>query len=258
VGVLRITLEYDGTEFAGFQRQPESRTVQGALESALAGLLGAHVPLVAAGRTDAGCHARGQVVSVRCTTRIPLERMTAALNASLPVDVRVRNVVAAPDDFHARRSARARRYSYQLLDRPSPLWRRTAWWPRRAVQGERLARAAQPLAGEHDCAALQCSGSTPGTTRCRVHHAGWARWECGWRLDMVADHFLYRMVRTVVGTCLALHDDQQPERAMAQILESRDRRRAGPTAPPEGLCLEEVLYDLDGSAADPAAAGAKR
>jgi tRNA pseudouridine38-40 synthase len=245
VRVLRLDLEYDGTHFAGFQVQPGARTVQGVIESALADLLGRPVRVVAAGRTDAGCHARGQVVSLACDTALPAERVAAALNARLPEDARVARASDPPPGFHARRSARARRYSYRLLDAPSVLLRRVAWWPRRPARGTDLERTVRPLAGEHDFASFQSTGSTETTTRCRVHRAEWRRWEWGWMLEVTADHFLYRMVRTLVGTSLVLQDDADPERAMQEILAVRDRRRAGPTAPARGLCLEQVYYEED-------------
>src|SRR5262249_33026036 len=126
MGVFRLEVEYDGSGFAGFQLQPEERSVQGVLEAALADLLGAPHRVRAAGRTDAGCHARGQVVSVRCETRLEPQTLARALNARLPGDVRIQGARRESDAFDARRSAVARRYAYRLLDRPQVLWSRQA------------------------------------------------------------------------------------------------------------------------------------
>jgi tRNA pseudouridine38-40 synthase len=243
--VFRLDLEYDGGGFAGFQLQPDARTVQGELERALADLLGAPQRVAAAGRTDAGCHARGQVVSVGLRTALAPAALMGALNARLPDDVRLTAAREERPDFHARRSAVARRYSYRLLDRPSALWSRLAWWPRRAVDGTRLGLAAQALPGEHDFASFASAGGTPGTTRCRVLRAGWCRWEAGWMFDVTADHFLYHMVRALVGTSLELQAWDDPAGGMAGVIAALDRRRAGPTAPPQGLCLERVYYPSD-------------
>ena len=250
MAVFRLEVEYDGSDFAGFQLQASGRTVQGVLEEALADLLGAHHRVHAAGRTDAGCHARGQVVSVRCETRLTPDTLARALDARLPDDIHIHGARVEDDAFDARRSAVARRYAYRLLDQPSVLWRRQAWWPRRAVRGESLQASAAALGGEQDCASFMSTGSTSRTTRCRVHHARWSRWEGGWMLDIMADHFLYHMVRTVVGTALELQDVDDPRAAMAQVIAARERRRAGPTAPPQGLCLERVYYPGDALESD--------
>jgi tRNA pseudouridine38-40 synthase len=242
VRTFKLVLGYDGSEFHGWQIQPGQRTVQGTVEDAIAAALDTRVRVSAAGRTDAGCHARGQVASFRADLALPIAALRPVLNAQLPEDVRVRDAAEVADEFDARRSATARRYSYRLLDREDVLLRRIAWHPRIAVDPDRLVRAMRPLEGDHDCAAFQATGSSKTVTRCRILRAQWRRWESGSLLDVIANHFLYHMVRNLVGTALAVADRADPAGAMAAILASRDRRRAGPTAPPEGLCLEEVFY----------------
>jgi tRNA pseudouridine38-40 synthase len=242
VRTLRLDVAYDGTDFHGWQIQPDLRTVQGVLEDALNDVLGERVRLTGAGRTDAGCHARGQVASFATDSSLPARALAPLLRRRLPVDVIVREAREVEPDFDARHSARARRYAYRLLDRPDVLHQRMAWHPRRRLDGDRLETAVRPLVGEHDCAAFAASGSTPVPTRCHVHHAGWRRWEGGLQLDLVADHFLYHMVRNVVGTALRAVDHADPGAAMASVLASRSRAQAGPTAPPQGLCLEQVFY----------------
>ena len=240
---FRLTVEYDGTRFHGWQVQPERRTVQGVLASALAEVLGrAPERLTGAGRTDAGVHARGQVASFSAETRLPPRALEALLERRLPEDVRVSRVAIVPQGFSARHTARARRYAYRLLHRDDVLFGRFAWRPPRRPDLDQLARATRPIEGEQDCSAFQAAGGAPGRTVCRVHRATWSAWEAGVRLDIVADHFLYHMVRNLVGTALALAGGSDPGAAMLEVIASRDRRRAGVTAPPQGLTLEEVYY----------------
>jgi len=233
---------YDGTAFHGWQRQPGLRTVQGELEIALAAVLGAEVRLTAAGRTDAGVHARGQVVSFRASTPLPASALVPLLRRVLPGDIRARHAQACDPTFDARRSARARRYAYRLLDRADVLWERFAWHPRRPTDPDALGNAASAITGEHDFSAFRSSGHAPGTPVCHVAQATWTRWECGLRFDVVADHFLYHMVRNLIGTMLDLGDAADPAGAMRAVLTSCSRAAAGPTAPAHGLCLEEVEY----------------
>jgi len=247
VRTIRLDVAYDGTEFHGWQAQPGLRTVQGVLEETLAEVLGEPVSVAGAGRTDAGTHARGQVASFTTDAPLPTSALVPVLKQRLPADVIVREAAEREADFHARHSAVARRYAYRLLDQPDVLWQRTAWWPRRQVQPEALARAVAPLEGTHDCAAFQASGCSASRSECVVHRAAWRRWEGGWLLDIVADHFLYHMVRNIVGTALDAARTADPEAAMRDVLDSRARARAGATVPPRGLCLERVYYAAEGA-----------
>jgi tRNA pseudouridine38-40 synthase len=233
---------YDGTGFHGWQRQPGLRTVQGELEIALAKVLGGDVRLTAAGRTDAGVHARGQVVSFRAATHLPASALVPLLRRVLPPDIRPQRAETCDPAFDARRSARARRYIYRLLDRADLLWERFAWHPRRPADLGALTQAASAVAGEHDFCAFRSSGHAPGTPVCRVVRAAWERWECGLAFEVTADHFLYHMVRNLVGTMLDMGTDGDPAAGMRAVLASRTRAAAGTTAPAHGLCLEEVEY----------------
>ncbi len=242
--VFRLTVAYDGTGFHGWQRQPGLRTVQGELERAAAEAL-ATVDIVVqgAGRTDAGVHARGQVASLAAGTALPARAVRALVQRALPDDVRVVDAAEAPPTFHARHDARARRYAFRLLDAPDVLWERFAWATPHAVDGAALERAVEPLAGTHDFSAFEAAGSTPAHPVCAMALARWTRWEAGWRFDVEADHFLYHMVRNLVGTALRAQRDADPAARVAEVLASRDRARAGPTAPAHGLCLEAVRYE---------------
>ena len=241
---FKLTLAYDGTAFHGWQRQPGRRTVQGELERSLARVLGVEeVTVAGAGRTDAGVHARGQVASFRSETTLPARAFPPLLARELPRDVRALHAEEAPESFHARHSARARRYAYRLLAAPDVLRERHAWAPPRLPPLAALRAAAVPLLGTHDCSAFQAAGSSPAEPVCRIHRAQWRECEAGALFDVVADHFLYHMVRNVVGTALVAAESPAPERHMQTVLESRDRSRGGITAPPEGLSLERVYYD---------------
>lgn len=219
------------------------RTVQGELEQALERLpLEDRSSLAGAGRTDAGVHARGQVASFSARTKLPIRAFVPTINRHLPHDVRIENAVECGAEFHARHSALSRRYEYRLLFREDVMWRRFAWCPRETVDGDALERAVRVLAGTHDFSAFQASGSSPADPVCRLVRAGWTAWERGVKLEIIADHFLYHMVRNIVGSALAAGASRDPAGAMEAMLRSRDRRQAGVTAPACGLSFEQVFY----------------
>ncbi|MFH1010125.1 MAG: tRNA pseudouridine(38-40) synthase TruA [bacterium] len=238
----RLEVEYDGTDFKGWQIQKAGRTVQGELESALAKLFEEPVVAVAAGRTDAGVHATGQVAHFRTHNFRPVETVQRALNALLPKDIHIKSMAVVPSDFHARFGARWRRYKYILATQPSALWRRFLWYPRFGYDFTFVLEATPHLLGRHDFASFCLSGSDTETTHCEVYQARWEEQQGVRTLDIVADRFLRGMVRLIVGTLLEVGRGRFPSKSMSGILEAKSVARAGPLAPPQGLTLVEVGY----------------
>jgi tRNA pseudouridine38-40 synthase len=260
--VLKIVLAYEGTGLAGWQRQPAGASVQALLEDALTRMYKFPIAVTGAGRTDAGAHALGQVASCRVDRGIEPADLARALNARLPGQVRVLSVEEAPGDFHARYSARSKTYRYLVLNDSlvSPFARRYVWPVSRRLDAGAMAEAAAALVGTRDFAALQGAGSGARTT---VRTIGRAEVTCsalapvapglplaarppGGRLiafEMSGDGFLRHMVRNAVGTLVEIGAGRREPSSMAALLDSRDRRLAGPTAPAAGLFLVCVEYD---------------
>src|SRR6266542_1294953 len=240
---LRLVLAYDGRPFSGFARQRDRRTVQDELEAALARLAGAPVTVVCAGRTDAGVHARGQVVHTDLPARLDPERVRRVLNAALGPVIVVREAAWAPAEFDARFSARRRTYVYRVDDsgHPDPLSRGFVLsWPR-PLDLERMRAAAAPLLGEHDFAAF-CRRRGESSTRRRLRSTGVRRVRGVVEIRLVADAFCWQMVRSIVGYLLGVGDGRRDPAGAAAVLASRDRSKVGDVAPPHGLVLESVGY----------------
>ena len=250
---FRLTIQYDGTDFAGWQRQAREgeRTVQGELEEALALLEGAPVALHGAGRTDAGVHAEGQVASVRLVRVWEPERLRAAINGNVGRDVRVVAVERAPDDFHARFSARGKTYRYRVFNEQfvSPFFFRYAHHEARPLDVGRMRECAALLVGEHEWTAFS---SAQAEVESRVRRV--TRLEVGERLSArgrgrvveitaSAEGFLRYMVRSIAGTLVEVGRGERGEGEIRRALETGERALAGATAPAKGLTLVEVLYD---------------
>jgi tRNA pseudouridine38-40 synthase len=243
---IKVVLEYDGTNFAGWQQQAHGRTVEAELKQALKQVAGVGVDhkVYAAGRTDAGAHAEGQVVSFQTDGRISPHRLVSALNAKLPEDVAVLSAETAPDDFHARYSARWRRYRYRYLDRPArpALERGRSWHVRGHLDEEAMARAATALVGKHDWTSY-CSASEPPDARVReMRSAQVVRRGDFVELELVAEGFMRGLARSIAGALADVGRGRQSPDWVGQVLRARDRRKAPRTAPAGGLTLVEVIY----------------
>ncbi len=246
---VKVVLEYDGTEFFGFQYQPGVPTIQGELERVLTRITKSPVTVHGSGRTDAGVHAVGQVINFRTEGSIPIERVGAAMNALLPRSISVVSAEEVSDDFHARYSAVSRLYRYDILNRPvrSALLGRYCWHVRQPLDEKAMRRAMEPLLGIHDFAAF---GSVERDGDCTVREIKSLCLERnGERLVILvrANAFLRSMVRAIVGTLTDVGLGRRDISDVAEILDSKDRSRCGASAPSMGLFLVEVEYENEDS-----------
>ncbi len=241
---IALTVQYDGTDYAGFQIQPQAWTVQAELEAALSELLQHQVRIIGAGRTDAGVHAMGQVIAFETDNPIPEPALLMAVNDILPPAIAAMACTGVPADFHPCYSATGKLYSYRVLNRPlrSPFIDRYAWHVREPLNVEAMRQAAEPLLGRHDFAAFAAAGGSARTTVREIR-----------RLDIETegelietriggDGFLYMMVRNIMGALVEVGKGRLTIAALVKILEGRDRTKAPPPAPPQGLCLVKVEY----------------
>ena len=242
---LKLTVRYDGTDFQGWQTQPNARTVQETLEAAVAAITRENrVRANASGRTDAGVHAYGQVVNVYTGTRLDNPTLVKAINAKLPEDMAVLDCEDVPQSFCANKDAVRKLYRYVINDTrvPDPFLRRYAWQPRRPLDAELMHRACQCLLGRHDFRSFETDWPNRMTSVRTITHVAAERHGETVRVEVEADGFLYNMVRSIVGTLYQVGRGYWPEEKVRQVLEIQDRREAGPTAPPQGLFLMRVTY----------------
>lgn len=248
---VKLLLEYDGTDYVGWQAQPNGTSVQEVVERALSKLLGVATPVEAAGRTDAGVHAAGQVVAFHAAQALPMKAYLKGLSGLLPQDVAVVGAEEVADGFDPRRHARGKRYRYRVCNRPvrSPLRRRTHWELFGALDVPAMRAGAAHLLGRHDYSAFRAADCAAKTAVREV-----------WRLDVLGhgdevafvvegSAFLKHMVRNLVGTLVEVGRGRRAPGWVAEVLASRDRGQAGPTAPAHGLVMEEVFYAEDGRGA---------
>ena len=247
---VQLVLHYDGAAFSGWQRQPGERTVQGVLEDTVAQLCGDRVPVIGAGRTDAGVHARGQAAGLRVPEKWTTKALRRSMNAILPDDVWVAAAFEMREDFHPRYSAISRSYSYfvgtdDFASSPFRVRHELVW--RKAVDFDRLAAAAEQVVGRHCFRAFAVKGTAPDrdTHHCTISQAAWRHRDGGFVFEISADRFLHHMVRFLVGTMLDIGEGRREVNDVRELLESEDNSEVSPPAPPHALFLERVEYPTD-------------
>jgi len=242
---FKLTIEYDGSRFCGWQRQKNDRTVQGVIEAAIATMTGQTVTLMGSGRTDAGVHALGQVANFLCETELTAPIFERGLNSLLPEDVVIRSCLQVNESFHARFNVKSKIYQYRILNRDIPVavGRQYGWFIRRKLDLETMGAAAGYIVGTHDFKAFEGTGSPRSSTIRQVIRAEWQEPEPDHLIFRIeADGFLRYMVRNLVGTLVQVGQGHITPEDFRQILLSADRNQAGATAPPHGLFLMEVKY----------------
>jgi tRNA pseudouridine38-40 synthase len=241
---IKLIIEYEGTQYAGWQVQPNGLSVQEVLEEALARLLKEKVRISSSGRTDAGVHARGMVAAFRTEKTIPVRAFSDGLNSLLPPDIAVCEAEEAPPDFNPRRNAKGKHYRYTILNasRRSPLDRLYSWRIGCELDVQAMSRAALHFVGERDFAAFRAANCASKTTVRRIDDLDIRREGDFVVIDVQGSGFLKNMVRIMVGTMVDVGRGRMSPDDIPLLLESGDRRRAGSTAPPQGLCLMEVFY----------------
>jgi tRNA pseudouridine38-40 synthase len=241
----KLTLEYDGTRYSGWQEQRNATTVQGVVRGAAEGFLEDRVEIGGAGRTDAGVHALAQVAHLRVHVRAKPRELMRGINDRLPADVNVRAVEPAPRRFHARHDAVARSYVYQIATRRTAFGKRYVWWVRDALDAGAMAAAAGLFVGRHDFAAFSQKGEPGASTVVVVEESRVERVGDLLVYRVTASHFLWRMVRRLVGAIVAAGRGELSEGDLERMLETGRGSVAEITAPPSGLFLEQVLYSRD-------------
>jgi tRNA pseudouridine38-40 synthase len=242
---IKLMIEYDGTNYLGWQVQAKGLTIQGMIEEKLKHLTGGSVHLIGSGRTDAGAHAFGQVAHFKTRSEMDLRSIQRALNSLLPPDIAIKGIEETGEDFHARKQARSKVYEYRILNGAirSAFLRGYAWHIPQKLDWEEVKRATQKLIGEHDFSSFRSTGTPTKTAIREVFRAEWKRGSDGlMQFEIEATGFLKQMVRAIVGTLVEVGKGKMGAGEFERILESKNRKEAGPTAPAHGLFLKEVKY----------------
>lgn len=241
---IKLTIAYDGTAYHGWQIQKNAITVQETVTNAIEKITGERVTLTGCGRTDTGVHAENYVCNFHTNATIPAEKYPYALNANLPDDIVCFAAEEVPDDFHANKSATGKRYVYKILNRefPDAVMHRYAWHYKYPLDIDKMREAAKAFIGEHDFIGFASSGYSVKTTVREIYSLAVTKDGDIITIDICGNGFLYNMVRIIAGTLVFCGSGKIDHEEMADIIASKNRERAGITAPAEGLCLKEVYY----------------
>ncbi len=242
---IKLILEYDGTAYAGWQRQLKQPTIQETVETAIEGVTQTKVSVAGAGRTDAGVHAIGQVASLQIDRDMTPREWTRALNAHLPETIAARSAAIMPDSFHARHSAKSKLYEYRILNRPDrpAVDRHYCWHVYKPLNDAAMNQAAMALIGSHDFSSFETQPTENDDPICHILRLTVFRQGEHLRVEAYADRFLKQMVRSIVGTLVEVGLGKRQPDSLKTILNARDRSAAGKTAPPQGLFLVHVDYE---------------
>ena len=242
---IRLLIEYDGINYQGWQVQPKGQTVQGVIEEKLARITGETIHVISSGRTDSGVHAFGQVANFKTKSQLDIGSIQRALNSLLPSDIVIQSVDEVEEGFDARKESKSKVYEYRILNRElrSAFHHKYAWHVPQKLDLEKMKEATRLLIGEHDFSSFRSVGSATRTGVRTVIRAEWKRSREGFiRFEIEANGFLKQMVRTIVGTLVEVGKGKISSQDFLKILESKDRKKAGATAPAYGLFLKEVKY----------------
>jgi tRNA pseudouridine38-40 synthase len=239
---VKLEIEYDGSDFHGWQTQPGLRTIQGELERSLATIVNHEVKLVGSGRTDVGVHALGQTANFRTESGLNQEAMLRALNGVLPRDILVKRVQEVEAGFNARFSAKSRIYRYRIFPGRTAILRRYVWEVLYRLTREKMVEASHMILGKHDFSSFCVAESAKDDNTCQVTSAEWESGDAELVFTIEADRFLHSMVRSLVGTLVEVGRGYFSVSDFAEVLKAKDRTKAGPTAPACGLYLVEVKY----------------
>ena len=239
---IKLKIEYDGTDFCGWQIQPNSRTVQGEIENGLNTILKQKVSLTGAGRTDVGVHALGQVANFTTDSELELEAIQKALNGFLPDDIAIRKTEGVELGFNSRYNAKSREYHYRIGLVKSALFRRYVWDVSYSLNPEMLIQATNLIHGEHDFTSFCVAESAKENNLCNIKQVFWEKPRDELVFKIEADRFLHTMVRSLVGTLIEVARGYFTIANFSRIMDAKDRKKAGPTAPAHGLYLTDVKY----------------
>ena len=242
---IKLTIEYDGKEFNGWQKQPNKLNIQGEIERAIEGVTKEKVELYASGRTDAGVHAFGQVANFKTNSNIPIEKMATAINSQLKYSIRIKKAEEVEENFHSRYNCKEKTYMYIINneEQASAIFRNMEYHFPKKLDIEKMQKAAKYFEGEHDFSAFKSSGTSSKSSVRKIYNADVSTYNGRIIIKLTGNGFLYNMVRIIAGTLLEVGMGAIKPESIKEIIEDKDRKKAGKTLPPHGLYLVKVEYE---------------